>query len=443
MDIHFIRKNPQLVKENQIKRYSDPNLVDLILNNDQYLGQLQFKTNKLRNLKNKLSESFKNASDNETINFDDSYTFDSFIEDINNDQKTFNELTKKQLSQLGKHINDMINDDDKLCKQLLMDRDQLISSLGNILHEDVIINDSEDNNKIIYETKISDNIEYKYSHNDLGKMLRIFDCESGIAISGNRGYFLTGIGVKLNMALINYAIDFLEERKYTLMQTPHIVTKELMSKITQLSEYEETLYKLDGHDKFLIATSEQPLTAYFNDKQINKKDLPIRFGGLSECYRKETGRHGSQTLGIFRVHQFQKVEQFCVTEPEKSQDMFNEMIKTSQDFYDSLGIEYRVVSIVSKALNNAASIKYDIEAYFHGSKFYGELVSCTNCLDYFSKRLNTKIIGTKQCVHMLNCTLMANTRVLCCLMEQYQTENGMKIPTVLQKYMNCDFIKFK
>lgn len=220
---------------------------------------------------------------------------------------------------------------------------------------------------------------------------------------------MTGFGVRLNQAIINYALDCLEKANYKLMETPHMVTRELMGKISQLSDYDETLYKLEGHDKYLIATSEQPLTAFFSDKIYSNTDLPIKFGGLSSCYRKEAGAHARHTRGIYRVHQFEKVEQFCVTEPEKSWEMFESMIQVSKDFYASLGLKFRVVNIVSGALNNAASMKYDLEAYFPGSKEWCELVSCTNVLDYFSKRINLK--NTKQTyLHMLNCTLTANTR---------------------------------
>lgn len=152
------------------------------------------------------------------------------------------------------------------------------------------------------------------------------------------------------------------------------------------------------------------------------------------------------TRGIYRVHQFSKVEQFCVTDASNSQKKFNDMINTSKEFYDSLGISYRIINIVSGALNNAASIKYDLEAWFPGSKSYCELVSCSNCLDYFSKRLGTKCAG--EYVHMLNCTLCANTRTLCCLVETHQTESGFKVPDVLKPYLtqlkdNIDVIPFK
>ena len=168
----------------------------------------------------------------------------------------------------------------------------------------------------------------------------------------------------------------------------------MMSNVAQLSEYDETLYKIDSGDSqdplYLIATSEQPITALHQNKYLSDKDLPIKYAGQSTCFRKETGAHGKDTLGIFRVHQFEKIEQFCITAPDKSREMMEEMINICKEFYNSLGISYRVVSIVSGALNNAAAIKYDLEAYFPGSSSYRELVSCSNCTDYQSKKVNLK-----------------------------------------------------
>ncbi|QKF93708.1 seryl-tRNA synthetase type 1 [Fadolivirus algeromassiliense] len=444
MDIHYIRQNHQTVKDNQQKRYGNVEIVDKILSIDEEWRSNNYKADSMRKLKNGISACFKTAPAISDITINDEYTLDNLMTDINSSKIPLSNLTKDQLQLLGKYIGETISGLEKLCNKLLEDRDNLISTLGNFLHPDVVVSDNEENNKIIYETGIPDELLSKpLNHIDLCEKLGFVDTDSGVMVSGNRGYFLTGMGVRLNLALINYAMEFLEKKGYTLMGTPHTVNKELMSKITQLSEYEETLYKLEGYDKFLIATSEQPLTAYFANKQVEKPKLPIKFAGLSPCYRKETGRHGVQTRGIYRVHQFEKVEQFCVTEPEKSWDMFYEMMNTTREFYDSLGIKYRVISIVSGALNNAGAMKYDLEAWFPGLKNYGELVSCTNCLDYFSKRIGTKIKNTKEYAHMLNCTLMANTRVICCLMEQYQTEDGMQVPEPLRKYLGCDKILFR
>lgn len=439
MDINFIRTNPDAVKVNQKNRFLDEDIVDIILEVDLKWRQIDYTMNRLRGTKHKIDSAFKKAPLTEIITIN---TLDDIINDSGKDHTyDFTQFTQDQLKQIVKHINSKLDNINLELKQTFTERNNLIASLGNNLHKDAVISNDEENNKVIYETPLPPN--KNHDHIKLGQMLDMIDTENGIKVAGNRGYFLTGMGVKLNMALISYALDFLMERNYKLMQTPHTVNKDLMAQVTQLSEYDETLYKLDGYDKFLIATSEQPLTGYFNKKIIDKASLPLKFGGLSSCYRKEAGKHGHQTLGIYRVHQFEKVEQFCVTTPQESWNQFNDLINTTKDFYDSLGLSYRVISIVSGALNNAASLKYDLEGYFPGSKFYGELVSCTNCLDYFSKRLDTKITETREYVHMLNCTLMANTRVICCLMETYQTDDGMEIPAVLQKYMGTTKINFK
>jgi len=212
-----------------------------------------------------------------------------------------------------------------------------------------------------------------------------------------------------------------------------------------LEQFDEELYKVTGDedDKYLIATSEQPISALHSDEWFEnpKEQLPIKYAGYSTCFRKEAGSHGKDVRGIFRVHQFEKIEQFCLTAPEASWDMFHQMVATSEEFYQSLGLPYRVVAIVSGALNNAAAMKYDLEAWFPFQGVYRELVSTSNCTDYQSRRLEVRC-GLKQkgdskkvYVHMLNGTLCATERAMCCLVENYQTEDGVAIPEVLRPYM--------
>ena len=454
MDIHVIRANPQQIRDNQIARFKDPSIVDLILELDEKWKNLKWKEDNIRKLKNKLSKKFVNAPTNTTLHWDDEeYTIDKFIDDLMHERVDDNKLTKDQLKLIVKHINEIIekgcskSDSDDEMSNVLQKRDKYISELGNQLHNECIISDNEENNGIIY-SNFENQCELQETskmldHIDLLEKLGFVDTENGIKVAGNRGYFLTGFGVRLNQAILNYALDFLDKKQFKLMETPHFVTKELMSQITQLSDYEETLYKIEGYDKYLIATSEQPLTAMFNGKVIHDTPLPIKLGGLSSCYRKEAGAHARHTRGIYRVHQFQKVEQFCVTDPGKSWGMFREMITNSKEFYESLGLKFRIVNIVSGALNNAASMKYDLEAYFPGSNEWCELVSCTNVLDYFSKRIGLK--GSKgEYLHMLNCTLCANTRTLCALVETNQTGEGFIVPEVLRPYLGeTKFVPFK
>ncbi|KAH8683096.1 hypothetical protein BGZ60DRAFT_467454 [Tricladium varicosporioides] len=218
------------------------------------------------------------------------------------------------------------------------------------------------------------------------------------------------------------------------------------AKVTaQLEQFDEELYKvLDGEeekDKYLIATSEQPISAFHADEWLQPKDLPIKYAGFSSCYRREAGSHGRDAWGIFRVHQFEKVEQFVLTDPEKSWEAFDDMIHISEEFYKSLGVPYRVVAIVSGALNNAAAKKYDLEAWFPFQGEYKELVSCSNCTDYQSRNLEIRYGAKlqteirKKYVHALNSTLCATERALCCLLENFQTEEGFNVPEPLRKYL--------
>lgn len=270
------------------------------------------------------------------------------------------------------------------------------------------------------------------SHHEVLTRLDGYDPERGVKVVGHRGYFLRRWGVFLNQALINYGLEFLHNKGYTPLQTPQFMLKDYMAKTAQLEQFDEELYKVvDGdaqNDKYLIATSEQPISAFHADEWLVAKDLPIKYAGFSSCYRREAGSHGRDAWGIFRVHQFEKVEQFVLTDPEKSWEAFDDMIGISEEFYKSLGVPYRVVAIVSGALNNAAAKKFDLEAWFPFQGEYKELVSCSNCTDYQSRaleirygaKLQTEI--RKKYVHALNSTLCATERALCCLLENFQTE---------------------
>jgi seryl-tRNA synthetase len=197
---------------------------------------------------------------------------------------------------------------------------------------------------------------------------------------------------------------------------------------------------------YLIATSEQPISALHRNEWLEQTDLPLRYAGSSSCFRKEAGAHGKDVWGIFRVHQFEKIEQFCITTPEKSWEMHEEMIKIAENFYQNLELPYRVVNIVSGELNDAAAKKYDLEAWFPGYDAWRELVSCSNCTDFQSRGLEVRLqMNNKEkvYVHMLNATLCATERTMCCILENYQTPEGVRVPTVLQPFMGGkDFLPY-
>ncbi|KAK1926682.1 hypothetical protein DB88DRAFT_482669 [Papiliotrema laurentii] len=348
--------------------------------------------------------------------------------------------------------------------ELLKIRDQKASTIGNIVDKDCHVSLTEDDNPIkrVWHPEPNhkgnsgtglgpeDKAEGIISHHEVLARLEAYDTDRGVKIAGHRGYFLTGDGVDLNMALINYGLSFLRKKGYKKIQAPFMMRKEMMAQTAQLSEFDEALYGIqgDGDDKYLIATSEQPISAMHANENIDPKALPFKYAGYSTCFRKEAGSHGKDTWGIFRVHQFEKVEQFIVCDPESSSEMLDMMLENSREFYESLEIPYRVVNIVSGGLNNAASIKYDLEAWFPYQGEYKELVSCSNCTDYQSRSLDVKF-GYKKgnektgFVHMLNGTLCATERALCCLVENYQTPDGIRIPKALQPYLDGrDFLPY-
>lgn len=337
----------------------------------------------------------------------------------------------------------------------------LLCNMGNIVHGSVPGGSDERLNPVVrthFATGTEPRVlsveekaaQHLLPHHQVLYRLDGYDPERGAKVAGHRGYFLKNIGVRLNQALINYGMDFLRERGYDLLHTPFLMRKEMMAKCAQLEDFDEQLYKVagvtaDGQEdaRYLIATSEQPIASYHADEWFDDPatQLPARYCGYSSCFRKEAGSHGKDTWGIFRIHQFEKIEQFVITEPEQSWEMMEQMIGHSEAFYQSLGLSYRLVVIISGALNNAAAKKYDLEAWFPNYGEYKELVSCSNCTDYQSRRLEIrcgqKKLGDreKRYVHCLNSTLTATERTLCCLLENYQQEDGLRIPAPLQPYL--------
>jgi seryl-tRNA synthetase len=299
------------------------------------------------------------------------------------------------------------------------------------------------------------------THDDLLWRIGGYDQERGSKVAGGRGYFLCDVGVLLNQALINFALAFLRERGYSPIQVPFFMKKDLMAGIAQLADFDEQLYKVttgnksedvdDTAEKYLIATSEQPLCAYHHKEILDARDLPLRYAGMSTCFRKEVGKANIENRGIFRVHQFEKVEQFCLTvgDVKESKKMHQEMLCCAEDFHKALGIPYRVVNIVSGELNDAAMIKYDLEGWFPGQGRYRELVSCSNCTDFQARAMDVRYRehkveieeGEKKSqvklshVHMLNSTLTATGRGICCILETYQTSDGVNIPEALVPFM--------
>ncbi|KAJ3020023.1 Cytosolic seryl-tRNA synthetase [Thoreauomyces humboldtii] len=451
IDINLLRTdkggNPDLVKESQRKRGGDKAvaLVDEVIALDDDWKKARFVADEINRKINSIGSEIKDlakAKKKDTPEW-------AALQQRKADAETEKAEANKISDQKEKFLNQRLN------------------LIGNMVPDSVVDSKDERDNEIVRKwwpegrTEAAE-IEKRnklggkdikgvvglYSHHEVLERIAGYDSQRGTNVAGHRGYFLTGPGVDLNLALIHYGLDFLEARGYTKLWTPFFMKKELMAKTAQLEEFDEALYKLggegdEGDEKYLIATSEQPISAFHAGEWFTEPDreLPKKYAGQSTCFRKEAGAHGRDTWGIFRVHQFEKVEQFVLTDPEKSWEMHEEMIAIAEEFYKSLGLPYHVISIVSGALNNAAAKKYDLEAWFPFQNEYKELVSCSNCTDYQTRLLDIRVgakklnDSTKKYVHALNCTLTATERTICCLLENWQTEEGVTVPPVLRQYM--------
>jgi seryl-tRNA synthetase len=430
MSILKLIRNPtmiNIVKISHKNRYTNKNtLIEEIIISDN-------KWKKARRELDQLNKFFNNISKKIHCRKIQDIKFIKKIKFIKEEQD-LNEYTFEQLILLSKYIKKILKLKEKQINLNFENRSKLINMVGNILHKKCPISNTEKDNEIL---KIyGKQIKKKFNHVELMKKINGYNLKKGSIISGTRGYYLLKDIVKLNQALINYGLDFLEKYGYISVQTPYFMLKNMMKKVAQLKQFHKELYEIEN-DKYLIATSEQPLYGLHYNEIININNLPIKYAGYSTCFRKEVGSHGKDTLGIFRVHQFEKVEQFCITDENSSWKMMDLMLEISEKFYQSLDISYRVVNIVSGKLNNAAALKYDIEAWFPGSFSYRELVSCSNCTNYQSHKMNIKYNSKneKKYVHMLNATLCATQRTMCCLIETHQTDEGILIPKVLQSYM--------
>ncbi|KAL8595160.1 Serine--tRNA ligase, cytoplasmic [Nucella lapillus] len=459
LDIELFRAdkggNPSKIKENQAKRFKDVTLVDQVVEKDSAWRKLRFRADLLNKLKNVCSKEIGDkmkkkepVGDDETIPDD----IKSNIDELN--QEKLKDLTVSQIKAIRQLIDQQMKENDQALLETESARNESLREIGNMLHSSCITSNDEEENGI-ERTHGELETRKKYSHVDLVAMVDGVDMDRGAMVAGGRGYYLKGPLVFLEQALINHAMKMLYGKGYQPLYTPFFMRKEVMQEVAQLSQFDDELYKVVGKgsekkeegdmvdEKYLIATSEQPIAAYHRDEWIPTESLPLRYLGYSTCFRQEVGSHGRDTRGIFRVHQFEKVEQFCITAPtdNKSWEMFDEMIGNAEDFTKSLGIPYRVVNIVSGELNNAAAKKLDLEAWYPGSGAFRELVSCSNCTDYQSRRLRIRYGQTKKMgqevpyVHMLNGTMCATTRVICAILENNQTEDGVIVPEAIRPFM--------
>jgi seryl-tRNA synthetase len=279
------------------------------------------------------------------------------------------------------------------------------------------------------------------NHVDLAVDLDIVDIERAGKVAGSRFFFLKKQGVLLDMALMSFAMEEMVKKGYQPVEPPYLMRREPYEGVTSLGDFGDVLYKVESEDLYLIATSEHPMAAMFMNEVFKEDELPLKLAGISACFRKEAGAHGKDTRGIFRTHQFNKIEQFIFCTPEQSWNIHEELLHNAEDLVQKLDLPYRVVNVCTGDIGTVAAKKYDIEAWMPAQNAYREIISCSNCTAYQARRLGIRYrekegAPVKGFVHTLNSTAIATGRTIVAILENYQRNDGsIEVPEVLRRYM--------
>lgn len=340
-----------------------------------------------------------------------------------------------------RHVSETLSGLDAIQTKTESDYTKLVLTLPNLIHESVPIGKDETANKELRKWGKIPQFDFKVKdHIDISQNLDLIDLERAAKVAGARFYYLKNDLVKLNQALIHYALDFLSEKNYTPIQTPYMINRRSMEGAIIANDFEDVIYKIEDDDLYLIGTSEHAVASMHSDEILEGKSLPIRYAGVSPCFRKEAGAHGRDQKGIFRVHQFEKVEQFVFSRPEESWKEHERMLSVVEEFYQKIEIPHRIMVLSSGDLGKISAKTYDLEAWMAGQNSYREIVSCSNCLDFQARRLKIRFRDRTndqpQYLHTLNSTLVATSRTLVAILENFQTKDGhVTVPKILQKYV--------
>ena len=412
LEMKVFRESPEKIFEDLEKRNLPKEIATAVIELDNKWRQLIEKGNNLRAKRNTISKT---------------------IGDLKKKGQDFSEI----LNEMATLKKDLIQNETDT-EEALKSRDAKRMVVPNILDDKVPIGKDESGN---LELSIHGDIDRKkeyFSHQDILEKINGADLKRASKISGRRFYFLTGDLARLELALINFAVETLCERGYSLTTPPLLMNREAYEGVVDLSDFEDVMYKVDDHDLYLIATSEHPITARFKDEIIELKGGPLKFAGISTNFRKEVGAHGISDRGIWRVHQFSKIEQVIFCKPEDSKKMHEEILNNAIYIFEKLEIPFRVIDICTGDIGTVAARKYDIEAWMPSTNKWKEVVSASNCESYQSVRLNMRYRTSEgtSFPHTLNSTAVATTRALAAILENNQTENGsVVIPKVLRKWM--------
>ncbi|MBE8539022.1 serine--tRNA ligase [Geoglobus acetivorans] len=432
--LRALREAPEVLIESQKKRGESIEIIEEAIDLDRKWREELYRLNQLRRERNQLSTQVKKAQGEE----------------------------KKKLIEEAKKISELVKKGEEELKRIEDELDRVLLSIPNIVHESVPVGEDDTENVPVkfwgkarvfrehldaFLRQSEGKAEYEVidkpvvGHADAVEQFGWADIERAAKVAGSRFFYLLDDLVWLDLALITYAIDFLKKKGFTIINPPYMMNSKAYSGVTAFSDFEEVLYKIEDEDLYLIATSEHPIAGMHMNETLGEDELPLLYAGVSPCFRKEAGAHGKDTKGIFRVHQFHKVEQFIYCLPEESWDWHGKLLENVEAIWQGLGIPYRIVNICTGDLGIVAAKKYDLEAWMPAQGKYREMVSCSNCTDWQSYRLNIRFaekrgMPSKGFVHTLNSTAIATTRAITAIIENFQLEDGrVEIPKVLRKYL--------
>lgn len=418
LDIRLIRKNSEIVSRNLARR-QDPEKITILIKlieDDALWREWITHVNALRRRRNEISSEIGRMVE--------------AGEDVS--------ALRREAADIPKLIVDAEVERDTYGRRV----QEALMRLPNLLHESVPFGVDESENVEVKRWGTVPEFDFEpLSHAEIASNLGIIDLERAAKVSGSGFYYLRNELALLDNAIMRYAIDHMLAKGYALVAPPYMIRRKPYEGVTDLADFEDVMYKVEGEDLYLIATSEHAMAAMFMDEVLLAKDLPIKLVGVSPCFRREVGTHGKYTKGLFRVHHFNKVEQFIFSLPEQSWELHEELQRNCEELYQGLGLHYRVVNVCTGDIGILAAKKYDIEIWMADGEFR-EIGSNSNCTDYQARRLNIRYrmkegqspVGF---VHTLNNTALATSRTMLAILEQYQKGDGtVVVPEVLRKYMN-------
>ncbi len=414
LDIRFIRENAERVQKDALNKGYKNADVQAVISLDDERKALTAQIDELRTRRNQIAASMKNSG---------------------------GKPSDKQIAE-GKKIKEELAELEKTYRELDEKLSNALNGIPNILQADVPIGEEgEDDLVKTWGEELFESRKGAEDHLDFANKKGWVDFERGSKVAGTKFYFLKGDLALLENAIYQFALNKLIAKGFNFMTVPHMVNGEVAmgTGFAPRSSDQSDEYFIENEDLSLIATAEMSLTGYHAGEILNEKDLPIFYAGYSPCYRKEAGTYGKHTRGLFRVHQFNKLEMYAYTLPEQSAEIHEKILAIEEEIYQELGIPYRVINIASGDLGAPASKKYDIEYWSPVDGSYREITSCSNCTDYQARNLNIRVRrenGELQVVHTLNGTAVSLARCLVAAIENFQDREDLVLPKVLQPYMN-------